>query len=106
MFTYETLDNLPHHFRDLKAGVRTSATHFKNVRKAVLFSATLLSTPFIFLVGLVAIGFLGPIYIVDLALVPLLIFILSEMLRAKDSAGLEKAHTLGFSTRYPSCSLH
>jgi len=96
MFTYGTVKNLPDYFGDLKAGVRTSATIFKNVRKAVLFSATLLSTPFIFLVGLVAIGFLGPIYIVDLALVPLLIFILSEMLRAKDSAGLEKAHTLGF----------
>ena len=96
MFTYGTVKNLPDYFGDLKAGVRTSATIFKNVRKAVLFSATLLSTPFIFLVGLVAIGFLGPIYIADLALVPLLIFILSEMLRAKDSAGLEKAHTLGF----------
>jgi len=96
MFTYGTVKNLPDYFGDMKAGIRTSATIFKNVRKAVLFSATLLSTPFIFLVGLVALGFLGPIYIADLALVPLLIFILSEMLRAKDSAGLEKAHTLGF----------
>jgi len=96
MFTYGTVKNLPDYFGDMKAGIRTSATIFKNVRKAVLFSATLLSTPYIFLVGLVALGFLGPIYIADLALVPLLIFILSEMLRAKDSAGLEKAHTLGF----------
>src|SRR6266849_1270681 len=54
------------------------------------------ATPFIVLVTLVALGFLGPIYIADLALVPLLIFIFIEMLKARDSAGLEKAHTLGF----------
>src|SRR5438093_4897898 len=90
MFTYGTVKNLPDYFGDMKAGIRTSATIFKNVRKAVLFSATLLSTPYIFLVALVALGFLGPIYIADHALVPLLIFILSEMFRAKASAGLDQ----------------
>src|SRR3989442_2157042 len=89
MFTYGTVKNLPDYFGDMKAGIRTSATIFKNVRKAVLFSATLLSTPYIFLVGLVALGFLGPIYIVDLAPVPLLISILSERLSSKVMAGLE-----------------
>src|SRR3989441_1554405 len=96
MFTYGTVKNLPDYFGDMKAGIRTSATIFKNVKKAVLFSGTLLSTPYIVLVTLVALGFLGPIYIADLALVPLLIFIFIEMLKARDSTGLEKAHTLGF----------
>ncbi len=96
MFTYGTVKNLPDYFGDMKAGIRTSATIFKNVKKAVLFSGTLLSTPYIVLVALVALGFLGPIYIADLVLVPLLIFIFIEMLKARDSAGLEKAHTLGF----------
>ncbi len=70
MFTYGTVKNLPDYFGDMKAGIRTSATIFKNVKKAVLFSGTLLSTPYIVLVTLVALGFLGPIYIADLALVP------------------------------------
>jgi len=96
MFTYGTVKNLPDYFGDMKAGVRTSATVFKNVKKAVLFSCTLLSTPFIFLVALVSLGLLEPIYFVDLALIPLFAFIIAEMLRAKDAAGLEKAHTLGF----------
>jgi 4-hydroxybenzoate polyprenyltransferase len=96
MFTYGTVKNLPDYFGDMKAGIRTSATIFKNVRRAVLFSVTLLSTPFILLAVLVSLGLLGPIYLVDLVLVPLLAFIGMEMLRAKDAAGLEKAHTLGF----------
>jgi 4-hydroxybenzoate polyprenyltransferase len=96
MFTYGTVKNLPDYFGDMKAGIRTSATIFKNVKKAVLFSCTLLSTPFILLVAFVSLGLLSPIYIVDLALIPLFAFIVTEMLKAKDTAGLEKAHTLGF----------
>lgn len=96
MFTYGTVKNLPDYFGDMKAGIRTSATIFKNVKKAVLFSSILLSTPFILLMALESVGLLAPIYIVDLVLVPLLAFVITEMLRAKDTAGLEKAHTLGF----------
>ncbi len=96
MFTYGTVKNLPDYFGDKKAGIRTSATIFKNVKNAVLFSSILLSTPYILLVAFVALGFLGPIYIADLALIPLFAFIITEMLKAVDTAGLEKAHTLGF----------
>jgi 4-hydroxybenzoate polyprenyltransferase len=96
MFTYGTVKNLPDYFGDMKAGIRTSATIFKNVKKAVLFSSTLLSTPFILLVAFVSLGLLEPIYIADLALIPLFAFIITEMLKAKDTTGLEKAHTFGF----------
>ena len=96
MFTYGTVKNLPDYFGDLKAGIRTSATIFKSVKKAVLFSSTLLSSPFILLVALVSLGLLGTIYIADLVLVPVFAFVIAEMLKAKDVAGLEKAHTLGF----------
>jgi 4-hydroxybenzoate polyprenyltransferase len=96
MFTYGTVKNLPDYFGDMKAGIRTSATVFKNVKNAVLFSSTLLSTPFILLVTFVSLGLLQPIYIADLLLLPLFAFIITEMLKAKDAAGLEKAHTLGF----------
>jgi 4-hydroxybenzoate polyprenyltransferase len=96
MFTYGTVKNLPDYFGDLKAGIRTSATIFKNVKRAVLFSSVLLSTPFFLLTTLVSLGLLQPIYILDLALLPLFVFIVAEMVKAKDTAGLEKAHTLGF----------
>jgi len=96
MFTYGTVKNLPDYFGDMKAGIRTSATLFKSVKRAVLFSCTLLSTPFIFLLALLSFGLLAPIYIADFALIPLLAFVITEMLKAKDTAGLEKAHTLGF----------
>ncbi len=43
-----------------------------------------------------SLGVLEPIYIADLALIPLFAFIILEMLKAKDAAGLEKAHTLVF----------
>src|SRR5438309_6225608 len=92
MFTYGTVKNLPDYFGDMKAGIRTSATIFKNVKKAVLFSCTLLSTPFIFLVALVPLGPLEPSYCVDRALIPLFAFIIAEVLTAKDAAGLEEAH--------------
>ncbi len=39
---------------------------------------------------------LSHLYIADLLLLPLFAFIITEMLKAKDAAGLEKAHTLGF----------
>src|SRR5712691_10460710 len=96
MFTYGTVKNLPDYFGDMKAGIRTSATIFKNVKKAVFFSCTLLSTLFILLVAFVSLGLLEPIYIADLALIPLFVFIITEMLKAKDTTGLEKAHTLDF----------
>jgi 4-hydroxybenzoate polyprenyltransferase len=96
MFAYGTVKNLPDYFGDLKAGIRTSATIFRNVKRAVLFSSLMLSTPFILLTALVSLGLLQPIYILDLALLPLLVFIVTEMVKAKDTAGLEKAHTLGF----------
>lgn len=96
MFTYGTVKNLPDYFGDLKAGIRTSATIFRNVKRAVLFSSVLLSTPFVLLTALVSLGLLQPIYILDLGLLPLLVFIITEMVKAKDTAGLEKAHTLGF----------
>jgi hypothetical protein len=80
----------------MKAGIRTSATVFKSVKRAVLFSCALLSTPFILLVAFLSLGLLEPIYIADLALIPLFAFVITEMLKAKDTTGLEKAHTLGF----------
>src|SRR5256712_412000 len=49
MFTYGTVKNLPDYFGDLKAAIRTSATIFKNLGKAVPVRGSLISTPNILL---------------------------------------------------------
>src|SRR5437879_3111582 len=70
MFTYGTVKNLPDYFGYMKAGIRTSATIFKQVKRAVLFSSLLLSTPFIFLVRFVSLCLLPRFCIADCALCP------------------------------------
>ena len=96
MFCYGTVKNLPDYVGDKKAGVRTSATIFNRVGSAVLFTGILLFTPHILLLGLVGFGFLQPIYLADLLLLPLLGFVFFKMHRARNSEQLEHAHTLGY----------
>jgi len=96
MFTYGTVKNLPDYAGDKKAGVKTSATIFKTITSAILFSDVLLFTPYILLVSLIASGLLDPIYLASLALLPLLAFVSFRMRAAKDPEHLEAAHTLGY----------
>lgn len=96
MLTYGAVKNLPDYTGDRKAGTRTSATIFSDMKKAVLFTGVLLFTPYIFLVSLVLAGQLGTVYLLDLGLVPVLALIILEMWRTRTSQGLEKAHTMGF----------
>ncbi len=96
MFTYGTVKNLPDYSGDKKAGTKTTATVFGTVRRAVRFTTVILISPYIFLVALALAGFLPPIYYVELALTPLLLFILYNMWTAKSSEGFEKMHTFGF----------
>ncbi len=96
MFAYGTVKNLPDYLGDKKAGIRTSATIFKDVKSAVLFSSLLLFTPYFLLVILIGLGLLGPVFLADLALAPGLAFIASKMWKAKGPKELEKTHTLGF----------
>ncbi len=96
MFTYGTVKNLPDYTGDKKAGVRTSATIFKNINNAVVFTGALLFTPYLLLVSLVTLGLISPIYLASLALLPLLSYVYYRMHKAKDSEHLEGAHTLGY----------
>jgi 4-hydroxybenzoate polyprenyltransferase len=96
MFTYGTVKNLPDYTGDKRAGVKTSATIFKNINNAILFAGTLLFTPYVLLISLVAFGLLEPIYLATLALLPLLGYVFYKMHLAKDSEHLERAHTLGY----------
>jgi 4-hydroxybenzoate polyprenyltransferase len=96
MFTYGTVKNLPDYTGDKKAGVKNSATIFKNITSAILFSDALLFTPYLLLVSLVAIGLLDPIYIASLALLPLLALVTYKMHSATDPEHLEAAHTIGY----------
>jgi 4-hydroxybenzoate polyprenyltransferase len=96
MFTYGTVKNLPDFAGDKKAGVKTSATIFKNIGDAVAFTGILLFTPYILLVSLVGVGLLNPIYLVSLAMLPMLAFVFQRMRGARNSEQLEHAHTLGY----------
>ena len=96
MFTYGTVKNLPDYSGDKKAGTKTTATVFGDIRRAVRFTTIILISPYIFLVGLTIMGLLPPIFYVELALTPLLLFILYTMWTAKSSEGFEKMHTYGF----------
>ncbi len=96
MLTYGTVKNLPDYQGDRKAGTRTSATIFDKITSAILFAGVLLFTPYVLLVGLVAMGQLGTIYLLDLGLALGLIPILRQMWKTRTSEGLEKAHTVGF----------
>ncbi len=96
MFTYGTVKNLPDYLGDRKTGTRTTATMFRTVREAVLFSGALLYTPFIVLVALVAARMLPPVYLLDIGFATLLTLIFRQMWRARDPQHLERAHTLAF----------
>ncbi len=96
MLTYGTVKNLPDYQGDKKTGTRTTATMFKTVREAVVFSGALLYTPFILLVALVVAQLLPSIYFLDIGFATILTLILRQMWRARDSQGLERAHTLAF----------
>ena len=96
MFTYGTVKNLPDYSGDKKAGTKTTATVFGNIRRAVKFTTIILISPYVFLVGLIITGFLPAIYYAELILTPLLIFILHNMWTARSSEGFEKMHTYGF----------
>jgi 4-hydroxybenzoate polyprenyltransferase len=96
MFTYGTVKNLPDYNGDKKAGVKTSATIFQDIRSAIIFSSVLLSTPYFLLAGLVMTGLVGTTYLLDLGFALVLFFILRHMWRTQTPEGLEKAHTVGF----------
>lgn len=96
MFTYGTVKNLPDYSGDRKAGTRTTATIFKNIKSAVLFTGTLLYTPYIILTALILLGTLPPVYGLDLGFLVILTIIFQKMRTAKTSQQLERAHTYGF----------
>ncbi len=96
MFTYGTVKNLPDYLGDKKVGTHTSATIFKNINRAARFSAVLLYTPYMLLIGLVIAGALSTIYLADLGMALILTFIVLMIFKSKSSQQLEKAHTFGF----------
>jgi 4-hydroxybenzoate polyprenyltransferase len=96
MFTYGTVKNLPDYAGDRKARTRTSATIFRDIRSAVIFTGVLLFTPYLLLIILVLGGWLSTFYLLDLVLSPILALIVVQMWKTRTSQGLEKAHTLGF----------
>ncbi len=96
MLTYGTVKNLPDYQGDRKAGARTSATIFKNIRAAVRFTIIFLFTPYVLIASFVASGLLSPLYLADLGFAFILTFITFQMWKAETPQGLEKVHTFGF----------
>lgn len=96
MLTYGTVKNLPDYQGDRRAGTRTSATIFQDIKHAIIFSGSLLYTPYILLIVFVATGLLKPIYTLQLGFAILLTIIFHLMWKAKSSQDLERAHTFGF----------
>ncbi len=96
MLTYGTVKNLPDYTGDKKTGTHTTATIFKNIKNAVLFTGTILYTPYITLTTLILLGIISPIYTLDLGFLVILTIIFQKMWKAKTSQELERAHTYGF----------
>lgn len=96
MLAYGTVKNLPDYQGDKRAGTHTSATIFQNIKHAILFSGTLLYTPYLLLTILVATGLLKTIYLLDLGFAILLTIIFTLMWKARNPQDLERAHTFGF----------
>ncbi len=96
MLTYGTVKNLPDYQGDKKAGTRTSATIFRNIKAAVQFTTIFLFTPYLLLVSFVVSGLLPLLYLIDLGFALILAFITLQMWKARTPQDLEKVHTFGF----------
>jgi 4-hydroxybenzoate polyprenyltransferase len=96
MLAYGTVKNLPDYPGDKLVGIRTTATVFRNIKEAALASCVLLVSPYFLICLLVSNGSLPPIFMADLLLVPIPIWLCFRSSRACETASLERLHTIGF----------
>jgi len=96
MFAYGAVKNLPDYPGDRLAGIRTTATIFNSVGDAAAATLMLLISPYLLLAALVSTGNLPQIFLTNLFMVPIPAWICIRSSRAKDTARLERLHTIGF----------
>jgi len=96
MLAYGAVKNLPDYPGDRLAGIRTTATVFNSIGDAATATLVLLISPYLLLAALVSTGNLPQIFLTNLFLVPIPTWICIRSSRAKDTASLERLHTIGF----------
>jgi len=96
MLTYGTVKNVPDFLGDDLAGLKTTATAFKDFRKAVTASTMLLLAPYLLMILFIGTGLLDRIFLFDLCLLLVPLYWARENVRSNRREALEKLHTLGF----------
>lgn len=96
MLTYGTVKNVPDFLGDDLAGLKTTATAFRDFRKAVTVSTMLLLAPYLLLTLFVVTGLLGNVYLLNLALLVVPLYWAHGNVQSNRREVLEKLHTLGF----------
>jgi 4-hydroxybenzoate polyprenyltransferase len=96
MLTYGTVKNVPDFLGDELAGLKTTATAFRDFRKAVTVSTMLLLAPYLLITLFVVTGLLGSVYLLNLSLLVVPLYWAHENVQSHRREVLEKLHTLGF----------
>ena len=93
---YGTVKNLPDYQGDKEAGLKTSATVFSTIKKAITIATFLLLSPYALLVVFVILNTLEYKFLWLMTLVPFIVLICYRALTQFNTKSLEKVHTYGF----------
>ncbi|MFH0897348.1 MAG: UbiA family prenyltransferase [Candidatus Bathyarchaeota archaeon] len=96
MLTYGTVKNIPDLAGDKLAGLRTTATSFKDFNKAIKVSTFLLLLPYLPLTLFIITGIFHQLYLLDIPLIAFPIYWAYKNFKTKNREALEKLHTYGF----------
>jgi len=96
MLAYGTVKNLPDYPGDRLVGIRTTATIFKSIGDATIATCIILISPYLILTALVFTGGLPQLFLANLLMVPIPIWLCLRSSCAQDTASLERIHTIGF----------
>jgi 4-hydroxybenzoate polyprenyltransferase len=96
MLNYGTVKNIPDFVGDRLVGLRTTATIFKDHRRAVIVSTILLLTPYLNLILFVGLNLLDHIYLLSTPLMAFPIYWAIRNLQTEKREVMEKLHTYGF----------
>ena len=96
MLTYGAVKNIPDYAGDRAAGLKTTATVFTSLKHAINANVALSISPFLVISGLVSVGLLETVYLLNLALLGFPIYFAIANHRATSKAVYERVHTLNF----------
>jgi len=96
MLTYGSVKNIPDFLGDQSAGLRTTATIFKDFRKAVKASAIILLSPYLLLLLFIGIGIMDRLYLLNVPFMAFPLYWAYRNLKTDGREVMEKLHTYGF----------